>query len=143
MTTTKTIVPQQVHDKMLANRLQIFRQQYIDKSQNEAAKKLEIAQSALSYLESGRTPIKHEFIAKLVKEYGLNQDWFTSGHGKPQDKNPAKATLITDLNSLNEELNVLKKHIKIMEANTNHLFKVIGQQGKQIEALEKKLSKLS
>jgi transcriptional regulator with XRE-family HTH domain len=126
-----TVVPQAYHDKIFANRLQIFREQYISKSQNQASKMLGVSQSALSYMESMKAPIKFEIIAKLVKDFHLNQDWFATGNGKPVEKNPTKSNLITDINSLNEELNLLKKYIKIMEINQNYLIK-------RIDALEKK-----
>lgn len=122
-----TITPKKSHDPIIANRLKIFREQYIDKSQNQASKKLGIAQSALSYMENGMTPIYFKFISQLVKEFHLNQDWLTTGNGKPTEKNPSKPTLLTDLNALNEELSLLKKQIQMMEANQNYMLKIINE----------------
>lgn len=127
-----TVVPQAIHDKTLAKRLAEFRKSYIDKSQNQAAVKLGIAQSALSYMESGKMPIKYEFITQLVKEYGLNQDWLSNGNGKPTEKNPPKANLLTDINALNLEIASLKKFIKILEINQTHILKRMEQMEKEL-----------
>lgn len=133
-----TVTPKESHDMILANRLTIFRKQYIDKSQNQASKKLGMAQSALSYMESGKMPIRFEFIAKLEKEYHLNQEWFSTGTGKPTDKNPKKVGLLVDINLINEELASLKNYIKKMELNQNYMLKVIGDLKDKIDGMEKK-----
>jgi transcriptional regulator with XRE-family HTH domain len=121
------------HDKILANRLQVFRKQYIDKSQNKAAEKLGIPQSTLSFMESGKLAIRFEFIDKLVKGWKLNADWFRTGNGNPIDKTPPKENLITDINALNEEMLLLKKQILILEVKQNKFIEQIERLLKQLE----------
>jgi transcriptional regulator with XRE-family HTH domain len=140
-TTKKYTRSTEYHEKEFADRLTVFRQQYVDKSQTEAAKKLGVSQTGLWYMEHHQAPIKFEFISKLVKEYGLNQEWFSTGKGKPQAAAAAKANLITDLGALATEIELLKKYVKIMEVNQNHFIKLIERQGKQIEELEAKINK--
>jgi transcriptional regulator with XRE-family HTH domain len=124
------------HDKAIATRLSMFRKQFVHKSQNQAAKMLGLTQSYLSYMENAKLPIRLEFVAKLVKEYGLNQEWLSHGKGEPKDKNPPKDNLITDINAINEELALLHKQIRMMESNHNYLLKII-------ERLEKKIDQKS
>jgi transcriptional regulator with XRE-family HTH domain len=119
--------------KVYGDRLAEFRQRYIHKSQTKASELLQISQSSLSYMENGKSSISFELLTKLVKDYKLNQDWLTNGNGTPIDKNPPKATLLTDLNALNLELTALKKHIQFVEANQNYMLKIF-------ERLEKKIN---
>jgi transcriptional regulator with XRE-family HTH domain len=147
MNTTKEKIPtpgvaQPIHDKTLANRLRLFREQYIDKSQTQAAKKLGIAQSTLSFMEICKLPIRYEFIVQLVKEFGLNQAWFDTGHGKPQSKEQPKGGLLTDLNELNLQLDIIQRALKKMELNNLYLLKIINNQNEKIQQQESRISAL-
>ncbi|MBB6109770.1 hypothetical protein SAMN05421821_105188 [Mucilaginibacter lappiensis] len=129
-----------INDIDLANRLKVFRTTYIDKSQNKAAKKLEVSQGNLSNMELGKIPIRYDFVKKLVDNYGLNQEWFTSGKGKAADKGTRKKTVITDMETLNTEFETLKNLMKILEANQNHLIGIVERQAAQLKQLEQQLS---
>jgi transcriptional regulator with XRE-family HTH domain len=111
------------NEKIFADRLKVFRKQYVHKSQIQAAKLLKVSQSYLWYMENGQGPISYEFLKRLQDSFGLNMEWFGQGHGKPTEKEPKKANLVTDINALNMEIESLKNGIKILEATQNHLLK--------------------
>jgi plasmid maintenance system antidote protein VapI len=124
--------PKEFYDEVFANRLTIFREKYIHKSQNQARKMLGIPQSTLSYMENKRMAIRYDFISRLAKEYGLNPEWFATGKGNPVETNSKKKTLVTDINQLNDEITLLKNYIKKMELNQAHFITIV-------ERLEAKL----
>ncbi|WP_183567393.1 helix-turn-helix domain-containing protein [Mucilaginibacter sp. SP1R1] len=126
-------------DIAAANRLQMFRMEYINKSQNAAAKMLGVPQSNLSYMESGKSPIRFDFIHKLVHEYKLNIDWLSTGHGDKISETPATTKILTDFNKVDLELHQLKKFVKMIELTQNHLIRLLEAQAKEIEALKKKI----
>ncbi|MBB6131800.1 helix-turn-helix domain-containing protein [Mucilaginibacter lappiensis] len=132
-----------INDIDLANRLKVFRTTYIDKSQNKAAKKLEVSQGNLSNMELGKIPIRYDFVKKLVDGYGLNQEWFTSGKGKAVDKGTRKKVVITDMETLNTEFETLKNLMKILEANQNHLIGIVERQAAQLKQFEQQLNEKS
>ncbi|WPU91855.1 hypothetical protein SNE25_21285 [Mucilaginibacter sabulilitoris] len=129
-------------DLTLANRLTFFREKHINKVRNTAAEMLELAASNLLYMEKGKAPIKFEFVAKLVKEYNLNQVWFNTGKGREISTKPEKTNLITDLNTINSELGILKKFLKMMEANQNYLMKQVERQAKEMDKLQAELENI-
>lgn len=124
--------PQNIHNEETATRLAMFRKEYINKSQNLASKKLNIPQSALSYMESGKAPIRYEFVRKLVEDYQLNQNWLLNGNGTPVDEDPPKGTLLTDINALNLQIERLKKGIQMLEANQNYMRKRMTQMEEEL-----------
>lgn len=130
---TTTVLANEYHDKTFAKRLKNFRQQYIHKRQITASEMLNIAQSSLSYMESGKSPIKIEFLSLLIEKFDLNQEWLFTGTGNPTSKKTPKPAASLDLKNLNEELALLKKQIQIMELNQDHLLKIVSN-------LEKKLA---
>jgi transcriptional regulator with XRE-family HTH domain len=121
-------------NKIYAARFAFFRKKHIHKTQIEASEMLGISQAGLSNIESGKAPVTFELLTKLIKDFKLNQEWFTDGHGKPIEKNPPKSTLLTDLNALNLELESLKKHLKFMEANQMYILNLIERLEKKVDS---------
>lgn len=128
------------YDIKMANRLVDFRSRYIDQNQEQAAVKLKIQQSTLSKYENGKLKIPFKLTTKLINEYYLNPVWLTTGIGPKVIKDAPKQNLISDLNELNIELGVLKKSIAMIEANHTYLIRLIEQQNKTIERLEREIS---
>ncbi len=93
-------------------------------------------------MENGKIPIKYDFVTQLVTKYNLNQNWLATGDGKPTSTAARPASsLVSDLAKINEQVEVLKKYIRIMELNQTHLVKVIEGLEKKVDSLEKKLDK--
>ena len=135
MTTTLTTEPTKENlDKTYANRLAMFRQEHVHKSQTKAAKLLGMSQPNLSFIERAMTPINFQVISKLVTDFNLNLEWFTTGNGNPLTNASEKPQLVTDIKTLLAEMNSLKKYIRIMELNQTQLFN-------KIEELEKIIKK--
>lgn len=129
-----------IFDKDIAKRLYEFRTIFVDKSQRKAAEKLGITNAWLSYAESGQRRVRMDLVEKLVKDYDLNSEWFTTGKGPKQTKNPEKPTAASSLSAVHQEVLIIKKTLTIFEANLTHAFKLIETQGKVIEELQRQLA---
>lgn len=130
----------ELYDIKVASRLADFRAEFIDSVQEQAAKKLKMQQAALSKYENAKMRIPFTLVNKLVKEFDLNAAWLTTGIGPKLSKNAPKQNLITDLNALNTELSALKKSIAMVEANQTYLIRLVDQQNKTIERLEREIA---
>lgn len=113
-----------------------FRTTYIDKSQRQAAKDLEVAKSILSKAESGERPINLTLFNAFVTKFGMDPTWAITGEGSPILEKPAKSNLLTDISAINCEITVLKQYIKVMEVRHNRLSDLVDKLQKQIDNTE-------
>lgn len=130
----------EIFDKDIAKRLYEFRTLFVDKSQRQAALKLGITNAWLSYAENGKRRVRMDLVEKLVKDYDLNSEWFTTGKGPKQAKTKEKPTAASSLSSVHQEVLLIKKTLTIFEANLTHAYKLIETQGKIIEDLQRQLA---
>ncbi|MEJ2905034.1 helix-turn-helix transcriptional regulator [Pedobacter panaciterrae] len=142
MNTSKTSKATEIFDKDIAKRLYEFRTLFVSKSQKEAAEKLGLTPAWLSYAENGLRRVRMDVVEKLVKQYDLNMEWFTTGLGPKQNKNQAKPTAGSSLSSVHQEVLLIRKTLSIFEANLTQAFKIIETQQKQIDDLTKKLNSI-
>jgi len=130
-------------DMEMANRIAFFRKKYIAESQAEAGRVSGVSQATFSQMESGAISPSTHVIQKLVKEYRLNTQWLASGdkqlspvvelkpvesEGKLRDKTMKE--MQSDLNNVTSELQMVKSQMEVLQANLNHLFKVVEGQNK-------------
>lgn len=139
-TATKKEKATAIFDKDIAKRLYEFRTLYISKSQKEAAEKLGITAAWLSYAESGQRRVRMDLVEKMVKDYDLNSEWFSTGLGPKQTKTPEKPTAASSLSTVHQEVMIIKKTLTVFEANLTHAYKLIETQGKIIEELQRQLA---
>lgn len=114
-----------------------FRTTYIDKSQRQAAKELEIAQSVLSKAESGERPINLTLLNAFVTKFGMDPTWAITGEGEPK-KGKKKTALLSDMATFQSQLDTLQKYIKLMEVKHMKLYSKVEELEGEIEILKKK-----
>jgi transcriptional regulator with XRE-family HTH domain len=125
-------------DLELAKRFHDFRTKHISKSMNEAAKLLGVSQGYISKIESGAKGIGYSMIENLITNYQLNAEWLTTGHGAmKQNVERPKKDLVKDVNSLLQEIELLKKTILIMQKNQEHFINRIAQKMELFERMER------
>ena len=126
-----------LYDVQIAKRFAMFRREFIDKNQLTAANLLEISQPLLSQLESGKRPITFNLVAtKLVKEFDLNIEWLVTGEGDKQSNAKDKPSAKASLTRVHMEVQAIHKAIKMYEATTTHLVKVVARLEKRLEKAE-------
>lgn len=141
-TTTEKKKHTDIFDNGVANRFHEFRVKYIDKGQEEAAKKLGVSQSWLSYAESGKRRIRLDVVETMVQKFHLNTEWLTTGRGPKQTKNPEKPTAASSLSGIATEVSIIRKTLEIFEANLAHAYTLIERQNLIIEDLKNQVEKL-
>lgn len=125
------------HDKAMANRFKEFRKTYISKSSVEAAEKLEVVQSKISYMERGMSPITSSMIKLMERDFDLNPKWLLNGE-KPIIKNKSEKTnTILDVKFLNDRIDTLATEVEVLRANLNGAWDIIEIQQKHIDKLLK------
>jgi len=129
-------------DKDIAKRLFTFRTKHIAKQQKKAAELIGISPPWLSFMESGKRRVRMDIVETLVKKFNLNPEWFATGNGPEKLSSPAKVTPATSLNNIHDEVLVIKNMLEMFEANLTHAYKIIENQGKQIETLQKQLDSI-
>lgn len=131
-----------IFDKNIAKRFYDFRMTFISESQKEAADLLGTSSAMLSYYESGKRRVRMDIVQKMVVKFDLNSEWLATGLGNKQSKTPAKPTAASSLQSVHQDVTLIKKTLSIYEANLNHAYEVIESQSKAIELLRDELEKL-
>lgn len=122
-------------DMIYAKRFFEFRNRFVDQNQRDAAAKLGISQPYISQIESGKKRIGFTLVDTLIRNFGLNAEWWITGEGKPNKKFEApKGELLTSVKDLQGEIDILKRHILILEKNQAAFINMLS---KKIESIDK------
>lgn len=125
------------HDMGMANRFKEFRKNHVSKSSVVTAQKLDIAQSKISYMERGMSPITSTIIKTLESQFDLNPKWLLNGELPVLKGKVEKNNTILDVSFLNNRIDTLATELEVLRANLGHAWDIIERQQKQIEKLLK------
>ena len=65
----------------IASRLLYLRTKVLQLNQQECAKALDISQTYLSLIETGKRAVSEEVIDRYIKIFEINSDWIIAGNG--------------------------------------------------------------
>jgi len=101
-------------------------------NQAEFANLVEISQSMLSGIETGRETLSDRYIKIICLEFGINEDWLKYGGDRPMYKKQGLTTDENELLEIYDKLNLEnRKNVRIYADERLELQELRKKEGKQ------------